>query len=56
MKVNLVAVRKKLKRNEEIISDKLQGSEANIRAVVENVVAEVDRVQEQLSKQEERYE
>ena len=60
MKDNLAAMDEKLKRvgetlgkNEKIITDKLERTEANVNAVVENVSAKVELVQQQLSKQEE---
>ena len=53
VKDNLVAVSEKLGGTEKIISDKLKNNEANVKAVVENVVAELELVQEQLSKQKE---
>ena len=49
VKVNLAAMNEKLKE----VGETLTRNEANVKAVEENLVAKVDLVQEQLSKQEE---
>ena len=49
MKVNLAAMNEKLKE----VGGTLTRNETNVKAVVENVIAKVERVQKQLNKQEE---
>ena len=60
IKVDLAAVDGKLKgvcetlnKNEKIITDKLERTEANVNAVEKNVIAKVELVQKQFNKQEE---
>ena len=49
MKVNLAVINEKLDRNEKNMSEKL---ETSLKAVEQNLVAKVEKVQEQLNKQE----